>query len=73
LLTAVTVFKVPPVFALEADLVNINFFLELVAGFSQRNRTYPATLQGLIRFAEEHKGLKISNRRIGRDRPRSVC
>jgi len=54
-LTAVTVFKVPSVVALEADLVNINFFLELVAGFSQRNRTYPATLQGLIRFAEEHK------------------
>ncbi len=53
-LAAVTAFKVPSVFALEADLININFFLELVAGFAQRYRTYPATLQGLIRFAEEH-------------------
>ncbi|HPI71969.1 MAG TPA: UvrD-helicase domain-containing protein [bacterium] len=54
-LAAVTACKVPAVFPLEADLVNINFFLELVAGFSQRHRTYPATLQGLIRFAEEHR------------------
>ncbi|NLP10067.1 UvrD-helicase domain-containing protein, partial [bacterium] len=54
-LDVVTAFKVPAVFPLEADLVNINFFLELVAGFSQRQRTHPATLQGLIRFAEEHR------------------
>ena len=54
-LQAVAMFQLTTFFPLEADLINIHLFLEIVAGFSQRYALYPPTIQGLLRFAEEHE------------------
>jgi ATP-dependent exoDNAse (exonuclease V) beta subunit len=41
-------------FATDHDLKNINHFLELVSTMTYRFPNYPATLAGLLRFAEDH-------------------
>ncbi len=53
-LQALDYFHATAIFPLETDLVNINFFLEIVAGFGRKYRTYPATWQGLLQFSQDH-------------------
>lgn len=53
-LQALDYFHATTIFPLDTDLVNINLFLEIASGFSQKYRNYPATWQGLLQFSQDH-------------------